>query len=176
MLKRAAHRPAHLLLDNQHYFITGAIHNRRRLLDAELKGVLTDLLNTIFSKAGWRLEHWVFLDNHYHLIAKSGDGSALPGLIRDLHSKSGLAIRERSHCALPVWYNYWDYCLRDERDYCRHLNYLLWNPVKHGYVRDLNDWPFSSFHGLMAAEGREYLVRQFKAYPDFRTLDLDDDY
>jgi putative transposase len=176
MLKRAAHRPPHLLLDDQHYFITGAIRNRRRLLDAALKGELITLSKTIFSQYDWHLEHWVFLDNHYHLIAKSGDGGALPGLIRDLHSKSGLLIRERTRCATPVWYNYWDHCLRDERDYQRHLNDLLWNPVKHGYVRDLNDWPFSSFHELMAAQGRERLVRQFKDYPDYRELDLNDNY
>ena len=115
------------------------------------------------------------LDNHYHLIAKSREGSAMPSLIRNLHSRSGFLILERTACQTPVWYNYWDYCLRDERDYHRHLNYLLWNPVKHGYVRDLNDWPFSSFHELLAAQGREYLVEQFKKYPDFRKLDIDYD-
>jgi putative transposase len=175
MLKRSAHGPAHLLVDGQHYFITAAIHRRRRLLDSELKNSLTTLAQTVFSEADWKLEHWVFLDNHYHLIVKSRDGNALPGLIRNLHGKSGHLIRERTRYETPVWYNYWDYCLRDERDYFRHLNYLLWNPVKHGYVRNLNDWPFSSFHALMAAQGREELVAQFKAYPDFRELDIDDD-
>jgi len=176
MLKRAEHRPAHLLLDDRHYFITAAIYNRRRLLDAELKDRLIELARAAFSDADWRLEHWVLLDNHYHLIAQSRAGMALPSLIRNLHSKAAHLIRARTHCAVPVWYNYWDYCLRDERDYHRHLNYLLWNPVKHGYVRDLNDWPFSSFHELMAAHGREHLVAQFKAYPDFRALEIDDVY
>jgi putative transposase len=175
MLKRADHRPPHLLLDDQHYFITGAIYQRRALLDSQLKHKLTALAQTVFSDAGWSLEHWVCLDNHYHLIAKSREGKVLPGLIRSLHSRSGFLIRQRTSCSTPVWYNYWDYCLRDERDYYQHLNYLLWNPVKHGYVRDLNDWPYSSFHDLMAARGREHLVAQFKAFPDFRALDIEYD-
>jgi putative transposase len=151
------------------------LYDRRRLLDATLKARLVTLSHALFAEKQWGLEHWVVLDNHYHLIAKSREGSALPGLIRDLHSKSAQLIRERTRCATPVWYNYWDDCLRDERDYYRHLDYLLWNPVKHGYVQNLNDWPFSSFHELIAAQGREHLVAQFKSYPDFRGLDLDDD-
>ena len=175
MLKRADHRPPHLLLNDQHYFLTGAIYQRRPLLDTELKDKLAELAQTVFSDAGWCLEHWVVLDNHYHLIAKSREGKAMPGLLRNLHGRSGFLIRQRTSCTTPVWCNYWDYCLRDDRDYNRHLNYLLWNPVKHGYVRNLNDWPFSSFHTLMAAHGREHLVAQFNAYPDFRELDTEDD-
>jgi len=30
------------------------------------------------------------------------------------------------------------------------MDYLHWNPVKHGYVRKVVDWPFSSFHRLVA--------------------------
>ena len=36
--------------------------------------------------------------------------------------------------------------LTDETDFIHHFNYLHFNPVKHGYVEQVSDWPFSTFH------------------------------
>jgi putative transposase len=41
---------------------------------------------------------------------------------------------------------FWEHQIRDDADYRRHLDYLHWNPVKHGYVQRVIDWPYSSFH------------------------------
>jgi putative transposase len=46
-----------------------------------------------------------------------------------------------------VWQRrYWEHLVRDERDYMRHLHYCYFNPVKHGHVANVEDWPYSSFH------------------------------
>ena len=46
-----------------------------------------------------------------------------------------------------VWQRrFWEYAIRDERDYAQHLDYLPYNPVKHGLVTSVVDWPYSSFH------------------------------
>jgi putative transposase len=39
--------------------------------------------------------------------------------------------------------------IRDEDDFNRHLDYIHWNPVKHGLVSKVADWPYSSFHRLV---------------------------
>jgi putative transposase len=45
-----------------------------------------------------------------------------------------------------IWQRrYWEQAIRDERDFRRHLDYIHYNPVKHGYVQATNDWPYSSF-------------------------------
>ncbi|RXH11864.1 transposase [Bradyrhizobium guangzhouense] len=36
--------------------------------------------------------------------------------------------------------------MRDEADYARHVEYCHFNPVKHGHVSNVRDWPCSSFH------------------------------
>lgn len=41
---------------------------------------------------------------------------------------------------------YWEHVIRDEEDYRRHLDYIHFNPVKHGHVLSVRDWPYSSFH------------------------------
>ena len=39
-----------------------------------------------------------------------------------------------------------EHLIRDEADFNRHLDYMHWNPVKHGYVAQVSHWPYSSFH------------------------------
>ena len=177
MLRHHPNTPAHLFLDDTPYFITGAIHNRRHLLkDDALKQEMLLCMRKVFPAYHWDLQHWVILDNHYHLLANSRLGKDMPSIIGELHSRSVHCIRQATACELPVWWNYWDYCPRDERDYYRHLNYLLYNPIKHGYVTDLKQYAYSSFHELFDRLGREELARQFHTYPDYRSLDLSDDF
>jgi putative transposase len=51
----------------------------------------------------------------------------------------------------------WEHTIRDEADYAGHMDYVHFNPVKHGLVEHAANWPFSSFHravayGLYAAD------------------------
>jgi putative transposase len=41
---------------------------------------------------------------------------------------------------------FWEHTIRDETDYQNHLNYIHYNPVKHELVKQVNLWPWSSFH------------------------------
>ncbi|TAG81833.1 MAG: transposase [Burkholderiales bacterium] len=46
-----------------------------------------------------------------------------------------------------IWQRrYWEHTIRDDRDLENHINYVHFNPVKHGHVTKIEDWPFSSFH------------------------------
>ncbi len=60
-------------------------------------------------------------------------------------SKSRAAKSERG-----IWQRrYWEHTLRDETDFARHADYIHYNPVKHGHVRRVRDWPSSSFHRMV---------------------------
>jgi putative transposase len=173
MLKKHRHTPAHLYIDDTGYFITAAIYQKRPLLsESALKNKLLEFLQGYFDKHDWELHHWVILDNHYHLLGKSGKGEDMEAIFRNVHSQTAKLIRQVTACEKPVWWNYWDYCPRNEKDYMTRLNYLLINPVKHGYVTSLYDYQFSSFHNLFGEIGREQLVRQFQTYPDYKNLVL----
>jgi len=39
--------------------------------------------------------------------------------------------------------------IRDDRDYIRHVDYIHWNPVKHGWVERVSDWKYSSFRSFV---------------------------
>ena len=59
----------------------------------------------------------------------------------DINSTRQLRQGERG-----VWQRrFWEHLIRDDDDYARHVDYIHFNPVKHGYVKQANDWPHSSF-------------------------------
>lgn len=181
MLKRHPHTPVHLFLDDTLYFITGAIYEKRLLLKAiELKRLLWRQVTECFKQHDWQLHHWVILDNHYHLMGKSKLGKDLSRIMQGIHGGTSTSIQKATGVEKPIWWNYWDYCPRDERDYYVRLNYLLWNPVKHGYASKLEDYQFSSYHQLVADKGGTAVELQFREYPQYKDCILreaeDDDF
>ena len=57
-------------------------------------------------------------------------------------SRSKTSRREKG-----IWQRrYWEHAIRDDADLERHVDYVHFNPVKHGYVPRVADWPHSSFH------------------------------
>jgi putative transposase len=57
-------------------------------------------------------------------------------------NSSRQAKRERG-----IWQRrFWEHLIRDEQDYERHLDYIHYNPVKHGHVKSPSQWPHSSIH------------------------------
>ena len=50
-----------------------------------------------------------------------------------------------------IWQRrYWEHQIRDAVDLQRHIDYIHYNPVKHGYAEQVRDWSFSSFHHYVA--------------------------
>ncbi len=46
-----------------------------------------------------------------------------------------------------IWQRrYWEHLIRDEKDFQTHIDYVHFNPVKHGYVDKVAEWPYSTFH------------------------------
>ena len=41
---------------------------------------------------------------------------------------------------------FWEHQIRDDPDFARHVDYIHWNPVRHGLVARVADWPYSTFH------------------------------
>ena len=53
--------------------------------------------------------------------------------------------KENSLASGRVWHNrFWDHIIRDEKDLQRHVDYIHFNPVKHGLVKSPFEWEYSS--------------------------------
>src|SRR5262249_20583379 len=61
--------------------------------------------------------------------------------------RGGLSIERNQGGEFDLWQRrFWEHTIRDDGDFARHVDYIHYNPVKHGHVTRVNDWPYSSFH------------------------------
>lgn len=62
-------------------------------------------------------------------------------------NRTGVPIVKNSRSEYQLWQKrFWEHTIRGEIDFERHVNYIHYNPVKHGYVKKVADWPCSTFH------------------------------
>jgi len=74
------------------------------------------------------------------------NGFSRPLATNEQRTSSKIAKREKG-----IWQRrYWEHAIRDERDLERHVDYIHFNPVKHGHASRVCDWPHSSFHRYVA--------------------------
>jgi putative transposase len=79
---------------------------------------------------------WSLIKNHFSRTVPPANA----------RSRSKLAKREKG-----IWQRrYWEHVIRDAGDLARHVDYTHFNPVKHGLVSKVADWPHSSFHRYVA--------------------------
>jgi putative transposase len=59
----------------------------------------------------------------------------------------GVACERNKRGEYALWQRrYWEHTVRDDADLVRHVDYIHYNPVKHGLASRVSDWPYSSFH------------------------------
>ena len=124
-----------------------------------------DLLRTVFRRV--RQSHWfnidaiVVLPDHLHTIwtlpADDADYSLRWRLIktafsRALPSGERISASRQAKGERGIWQRrFWEHRIRDDDDFARHVDYIHINPLKHGHVNKLADWPWSSFQHYVAA-------------------------
>ena len=113
------------------------------------------------AKRPFHIDGWVVLPEHMHCIwtLPPGDDDyparwkAIKTAFAKRISKTEILSAVRAAKGeRGIWQRrYWEHTIRDELDYSLHMDYLHINPVKHGLVERVVDWPYSSFHKLAAA-------------------------
>jgi putative transposase len=145
------------------FFFTVVTYRRRRLFDdASARSLLRMAFQEEILARPFAVDAIVLLPDHLHCIwtlpeGEEGDGdfSTRWRRIKERFTRSYLAGggaeslvstgKAREH-RRGVWQSrFWEHAIRDEEDFRRHLEYIHYNPVKHGYVRCPHAWPWSSF-------------------------------
>jgi putative transposase len=128
------------------FFFTVVTHRRRKLFyEINNRMILNKVIMEVQSTYPFNIEAWVLLPEHLHCIWTLPEGdtdfSKRWGLIKAKFSKELKGQRTP-----PVWQNrFWEHLIRDDRDLQKHLDYIHYNPVKHGLVESPKDWPSSTF-------------------------------
>lgn len=138
------------------YFLTLTLQDRRSDLLVRHGALLRQCLRTVQAERPFRLPALVVLPDHLHLLmVLPPDDVNFSARVRQfkiafvtgLRQQAGIRIQTNVRGEANIWQRrFWEHLIRDEQDYRNHVDYIHINPVKHGLVARVRDWPFSSFH------------------------------
>lgn len=143
------------------YFFTQVTYLRQPILcNEDVRSTLRRAIRTVRIEQPFEIDAWVLLPDHLHCIWRlpyeDSDYSGRWARIKRLVTKECGERYYRPALMTPtkhtrrertLWQRrFWEHMVRDENDLNRCRDYLHWNPVKHGYVSRVTDWPYSTFH------------------------------
>ncbi|NOT10267.1 MAG: transposase [Methylococcaceae bacterium] len=141
------------------YFFTVNLLDRKSHLLIKHINMLREGVRITKRKHPFHIDAWVVLPDHLHCIwtLPAGDddysgrwraikkhfSKAIP--VGEYRSKTRIKRNERG-----VWQRrFWEHTIKDDKDYAAHMDYIHYNPVKHGWVETVKEWPYSTFHSLV---------------------------
>ncbi len=147
------------------YFFTVVTERRQRILtDEVLRLALREAITKVRLERPFQIDGWVLLPDHLHTIWTLPEGdtdfstrwrlikSAVTRAVGESYFRPEWHTQRRAkkQCGTIWQHRYWEHLLQDDADFSHHMNYLHFNPVRHGLVKNVVDWPYSSFHRLAA--------------------------
>jgi putative transposase len=148
----------HFVPGGSYFFTVNLADRRLRLLTDHI-----DALRAAFRYARARhpftVDAIVVLPDHLHVIWTLPEGEFDFALRWRLIKAAFSRALPRAEKISPsrtrkgergIWQRrYWEHTIRDENDFARHAEYIHFNPVQHGHVGRVVDWPYSSFHRMV---------------------------
>jgi len=132
-----------------YFFTVVTAHRRPVFRSAAARDLLRRAFRHVAKKRPFTVNAMVVLPDHLHCLW------ILPPADADYPTRWRLIktwVTQRYGTGSPrpvertIWQaRYWEHLIRDDQDYRQHVEYIHYNPVKHGYVRKPGAWPYSSF-------------------------------
>jgi len=142
------------------YFFTVNLANRRSDLLVREVETLRAAIRAVRVATPFHVDAWVILPDHMHCIwTLPEDDADFSGRWWDIKVRFSKALPNVGSMR-PEWpardgrgiwqKRFWEHTIRDDRDYRAHMDYVHFNPVKHGFVAHPADWPYSTFRKSVA--------------------------
>ena len=137
------------------YFFTVTLRDRKSTLLVDHIGLLREAVKRTKFANPFTIDAWVVLPEHMHTIWTlppndtdySGRWRSIKGYFSHELAKLLETPARNARGEYAFWQSrFWEHTIRDSDDYSRHIDYLHYNPVKHGYAQKVSEWPHSSFH------------------------------
>ncbi len=143
------------------YFFTINSFNKQKFFTSPVfRSALRKATSHTKQKLPFEINAWVLLPDHLHCIwtlpENDHNYSARWSMIKCMVTQQCKYHFLQHHLSNPsrfkrnestIWQRrFWEHTITNEYDYENHLNYIYWDPVKHGYSGSVNEWPFSTFH------------------------------
>ncbi len=138
------------------YFLTFNLLNRQQAILIDHIDALRNAYRLTQQHQPFYLDAMAILPDHVHwlirLPANDDNYGARVSLFKAAFSRQMAKTEVLTHSRIikrerGIWQRrFWEHRIRDDRDLKQHMDYIHYNPVKHGYATQTKDWPFSTFH------------------------------
>lgn len=143
------------------FFFTVTTLGRQPILTADdVRQSLREGIDIARTSWPFTIDAWVLLPDHLHCIwvlpEDDANFSSRWAIIKRHVSKrcrnrqdlvSPISDSRKKRKEIGLWQRrFWEHRIRDDAEYARCVDYIHWNPIKHGYVDKPADWPYSTFH------------------------------
>jgi putative transposase len=149
----------------QYCFITTVTANRLPILNQHAE-LLARAVQKTREKSRFAVIAWVVLPDHIHAVLHTPHGDT-SRIVQQVKLSFSLQYQRLTGRTGPIWqHRYWDHIVRSDEDMRRHIDYIHYNPVKHGLTDSPDKWVLSSFQrylrsGLYRADwGEKPIVTQ----------------
>jgi putative transposase len=137
------------------WFFTVNLLERRRTLLVDHIDALRESIATTRRNYPFEIDAFVVLPNHLHAIWTLPPGDAdfstrwrllKTAFAKSLPQQERLSAVGKARNERGIWQRrFCEHMIRNDADFARHIEYCYINPVKHGLVTRVRDWPHSSF-------------------------------
>jgi putative transposase len=137
------------------YFFTVTLADRRSSALTDHVNVLRAAFRTTRKPHPFIVDAIVVLPDHLHMVMTLPTGDAdftnrwrlIKRRFTEAVARTGTLVARHRNGEYALWQRrFWEHTIRDDNDFERHVDYIHFNPVKHGLATKVRDWPHSSFH------------------------------
>jgi putative transposase len=137
------------------YFFTVTLRDRHAGMLVEHIDGLRMAFRTTRREQPFVIEAMVVLPDHIHAVWTlpprdddyAGRWKSIKSRFTHALVKAGVGLMRNAKGEYNLWQRrYWEHTIQDDTDLSRHVDYIHYNPVKHGWVKRVHEWPYSTFH------------------------------
>lgn len=145
-----------VLVPNATYFFTINLQNRKSNLLIRYIDALRVAFRKVQQRHPFTVDAIVIMPEHCHMLMTLPEGDLnYPTRIsliksnfsRQIQPLEAISQSRKNKRERGIWQRrYWEHLIQNPHDFEQHVNYIHFNPVKHGYVLNPADWKYSSIH------------------------------
>lgn len=130
-------------------FITQKVNAQNAVFDNPKNTfLLKQILTNVQGIHPFSMLAYVFLHDHFHILIRPTGQSNFSQILHSIKTNFTREYKQQMNITgnLNLWQKrFWNHVIRDETDLENHLHYIHYNPVKHGYVKNMDAWKHSSY-------------------------------
>jgi putative transposase len=136
------------------YFFTVTLRDRASIILTKYIDILRDAIHHVKKYRPFKIDTLVVLPDHLHAIwtlPPDDDNysirwNQIKGRFTQIVKRQE-NFKKDNRNEYNLWQRrFWEHVIKDDLDMENHVNYIHYNPVKHGLAKRVKDWPYSTFH------------------------------